>query len=302
MLGRLGCFCFLFLAVGCGGEPAKPPPVTPGPPRAGIRYLAGGDSRDDKSRVLPWAFREARARGAKAFLFLGDMELTPQLDSHFRNELRDLDPVPFYPVLGNHEIRLFGFAPIGVGQAEKEFRQHFLDTARTPVHSSLPGRVVYSVNLPGGLHFVALDNVSQKGFGPDQLAWLASDLERARADARVRFVIVGMHKPFAKNGVSTHGMDQDGEPAIADSDAALALLQKHRVSLILASHVHEFAELEQGGIKSYITGGLGAPLDRSGPEHAFHHFLESELGEKDLTVSVVRFDGKPTLADGEMED
>jgi hypothetical protein len=33
-------------------------------------------------------------------------------------------------------------------------------------------------------------------------------------------VIVGMHKPLAKNGLSTHGMDTDGPGAAADSDAA----------------------------------------------------------------------------------
>ena len=73
-------------------------------------------------------------------------------------------------------------------------------------------------------------------------------------------------------------------------------------SALLASHVHEFANLEQAGIPSYITGGLGAPLDNSGPEHAFHRFLEIEVTNAGLRVAVVRFDGKPSLADGEMED
>jgi hypothetical protein len=148
---------------------------------------------------------------------------------------------------------------------------------------------------------VALDNVTQNGFGSEQLAWLAKDLEHARNDTSVRFVVAGMHKPLAKNGVSTHGMDKDGAQALADSDAALALFVKHHVDLIVASHVHEFAHFSQSGIASYITGGLGAPLDHSGPEHAFHHFLQLEVGDA-LGVKVVRFDGKPTLANGEMDD
>jgi hypothetical protein len=266
-------------------------------PPTGARYIVGGDSRDDASHVLPWAFREAKARGASSFFFLGDMELTPQLDPHFLNELTLLDPIPFYPALGNHEVRVFGFANIGSRQAEGAFRKRFLGTPRTPITSSIEDKVVYSVDVPGGVHFIALDNASQDGFGPAQLGWLSHDLEQARADPRVRYVIVGMHKPLAHNGVSTHGMDSDGAQAALDSDAALALFVKYRVALVLASHVHEFAHFSQAGIESYITGGLGAPLDRSGADRAFHHFLQLDVGDDAIHVTVVRFDGKPTFGE-----
>jgi hypothetical protein len=288
------------LGLGCAAEPPRPP-VSPATPPAGARYIIGGDSRDDAAHVLPWAFREAKARGASGFLFLGDMELTPDLDAHFAKELPLLDPVPFYPALGNHEVRVFGFVPIGRQQAERAFRDRFLGTARTPITSSITDKVVYSVDLPGGLHFIALDNVSQNGFGAAQLAWLALDLEHASQDPRVRHVVVGMHKPLAHNGVSTHGMDGDGAQAIADSDAALALLVKYKTSLVVASHVHEFAHFSQGGIDSYISGGLGAPLDRSGPDHAFHHFLQLDLTDAEIHVSVVRFDGKPSYGEEDAE-
>ena len=302
---RAPVFAFALAVAGCGGTPA-PAPAAP-PPAAAVpagvtRFLAGGDSRDDSAHVLPWAFREAKARGAAAFFFLGDMELTPQFDAHFRRELDDLGPVLFYPVLGNHEVELFGFLQVGHAGAEAAFRAHFLGTARTPVQSQLADRVVYSADLPGGMHFVALDNCSQRGFGTDQLAWLAADLERARESPAVRHVVVGMHKPLAHNGVATHGMDADGPEAQADSDAALALFQRHRVSLVLASHVHQFVKFEQGGIPSYVTGGLGAPLNRAGPEHAFHHFLELDATADDIQVNVVRFDGTPSVETDDVHD
>ncbi len=268
-----------------------------------MRILVGGDSRDDSSHVVPWAFGEARARGASAFLFLGDMEITPQIDSAFAAELRDLDPVPFYPVLGNHEIKTFGFLSVGVGGAERAFRARFLGTARTPVRSELPDRVVYSADLPGGVHLVALDNVTENGFGAPQLAWLADDLEKANADPSTRHIVVGMHKPLCKNGVSTHGMDKDGPGAAADSDAALALFRKDRVSLVLASHVHQFAKFDEAGIPAYITGGLGAPLDRVGADRAFHHFLQLDVSDDAIQVTVVKFGGAQSVArEGEPED
>jgi len=270
--------------------------VQPSAPPVGFRYLAGGDSRNDSQHVVPWAFAEAKARRASGFFFLGDMEITPELARWFRDELAQLAPVPFYPVLGNHEIHQFGFLPIGVAQAEKSFRVKFLDSVHGAPPSALTDKVVYSVDLPGGVHFVALDNVTQHGFGADQMAWLADDLTRARADATTRHIVVGMHKPLAHNGFSTHGMEHDGPAALADSDAALALFQKNGVSLILMSHVHQFAKLELGGIPAYVTGGLGAPLDAAPPEHAFHHFLQLDASDTALQVSVVRFDGQQTVA------
>jgi hypothetical protein len=192
--------------------------------------------------------------------------------------------------------------PLGKAEAERAFRRRFLGTSRTPVTNSITDKVVYSVDLPGGLHFIALDNVSQNGFGPAQLAWLGLDLEQASQNASVRHIVIGMHKPLAHNGVATHGMDADGAQAVAESDAALALFVKNRVELIIASHVHQFAELVQAGIHSYITGGLGAPLTRSGPDHAFHHFLQLDVADDGIRVAVVRFGGPPSVAaEGEDE-
>jgi hypothetical protein len=293
--------CMLVLALAACGSPPAPVVGVKAPPSV-TRFIIGGDSRDDTSHVLPWAFHEANARGAVAFVFLGDMELTPTLDPSFVRELALLDPIPFYPVLGNHEVKRFGFIGGDKAALERQFRKRFLDTPRTPVMTSIDGKVVYSTSLPGGVHFVALDNVSQKGFGDEQLAWLAQDLDRASADPHVRFIIVGMHKPLARNGVTTHGMDHDGERAVADSDAALVLLAQHAVALIVASHDHRFAQFTQASIPSYITGGLGAPLDRATPQAGFHHFLQVDVDDGPrLHVEVVRFPGEPSIGE-EIDD
>src|SRR6202521_5456814 len=75
----------------------------PDQPQPGVIRLAiGGDSRNDwrtplaKSPVLPWAFKQAKKRAAKAFFFLGDLEITPSLDKLIAPELADLGGVPFY--------------------------------------------------------------------------------------------------------------------------------------------------------------------------------------------------------------
>src|SRR5262249_26369296 len=149
--------------------------------------------------------------------------------------LPKLGDLPFYPVLGNHEIMRLGKIMLSVSERkdmEHQFRVFFLDTARTPVHSALPDRIAYSVDLAGGVHFIVLDNVSGPGFGLQQLTWLESDLKAAKHAASTKFIVVGMHKAPAKSGVITHAMDEDGQPAMADSDKALALFKQYGVSLI----------------------------------------------------------------------
>jgi hypothetical protein len=299
-----------FAALACGG--ADPPPPSPvpaareaAPPAAApIRYMIGGDSRDDTAHVLPWAFQEARARGVGAVIFLGDMEHEARLDGQFGAELGILGPIPFYPVLGNHEsVRrpLGAAAPDGeAARALSVYAGRFLGTQRTPVRSAFPDKLVYAADLPGGLHFVALDNVSQPGFGKDQLAWLDADLGKARAGG-ARHVVVGMHKALAGSGVTQHAMDEDGPGAVADSEAAFAMIQKAGVELVVASHFHAFAEYTQRGVHCFITGGLGAPLDAAhGVQAAFHHFLVADVRpDAPLAVSVVRFTGTPAVAKGE---
>ena len=108
--------------------------------------------------------------------------------------------------------------------------------------------------------------------------------------------------PDTKNGKTTHSMDADGPGAIADSDAALALMVKYRVSLIAASHLHAFLELRIAGIPMFITGGLGAPLDKGGPDYAFHHFVQLDVGADGLHASVVHFPGPQSEPDGEDKD
>src|ERR1700687_551435 len=251
------------------------------PPQGTIRLAIGGDSRDDIREVVPWAFKEARRRRAKAFLFLGDLELTPAEDALFLRKLDDLDGGPFYPVMGNHEVESFGFLWRSDSKSRdrvKTFKQRFI---KVPVNlAPAEDRVVYAADLEGNIHFVALDNISRRGggFGPEQLAWLEEDLKAASAAKKV--ILVGMHKGLANNPVTTHAMDEDGAAAIEDSDAALRLFSTYNVALVVVSHNHMYAAynqhpINQPGIEVRLTGGLGAPLVKGlrADEGGFHHFL-----------------------------
>ena len=271
-------------AAGQANATSVPSAAAKDPPADGVyRYLVGGDARNDSAKVLPWAFGQFKDRGASAFIFLGDMEIAGALDEHFDKELCDCGDILFYPTLGNHEVIAFSRT-----DAQKKFHERFLGTTRTPVTSVFEDKVVYSVDLKGGLHFIALDNVSQRGFGSDQLKWLEDDLSKANAASGVKHIVVGMHKPLAKNGITKHAMDEDGEAAVKESDAALELLQKHKVEIIFASHLHALRRFTQGNITAYISGGLGAPLLS---DSEYHHVLQMDVSDAKIDVSVLKFPG-----------
>ena len=280
-------------------------PLPDQPPPDVTRLAIGGDSRDDHKGVVPWAFKEAGKRGAKAFFFLGDLELTPAEDELFLRKLPDLGTVLFYPTMGNHEVETLGFVRMPARESRervKEFKDKFVKAHDVNL-ADIGDAVAYSADLEGGIHLIALDNVSRKdeGFGSQQLKWLAADLDAAHAAQKI--ILVGMHKGLAKNPVTTHAMDEDGPSAIQDSDAALALFKTYKVAMVFVSHSHMYAAYNQEGLEVRLTGGLGAPVVKglSEGDGGFHHFLLVDVphvrSNTPLLVQVVRFPGPPTQDD-----
>ncbi len=164
-----------------------------------------------------------------------------------------------------------------------------------PAEARASRRVFYAIDLPGGVHFVALDNVSDAGFGRAQLDWLARDLRAAKG--RGATIVVGMHKALAENGVTRHDMDEDGASAVRESEEALGYFEESGVKLILASHEHGYWEVRQRvrgpGIRGFVTGGLGAPLRVcAGREHAFFHYLVLDVVRGEIDVHVVEVPGR----------
>jgi Calcineurin-like phosphoesterase len=214
--------------------------------------------------------------------------------------------------MGNHEVEIFGLIRGRNSESlekVKKFKEKFL-TTHTEVHlAPLPDMVLYSVDLDGGIHFIALDNVSRKGegFGTEQLGWLEQDLKTASTARKV--ILVGMHKGLANNPVTSHAMDEDGPQAVKDSEAALALFKNYKVAMIFVSHSHMYAAYPQDkdGLQVRLTGGMGAPLVKGLAEAdgGFHHFLLADVfpdqSKTPVRVQVVKFPCKPPCKPSQSE-
>jgi len=98
---------------------------------------------------MPWAFAEAKKRRAKAFFFLGDLEITSAIDKRVLPELAQLGDIPFYPAMGNHEVETVGIFRLPKAESElkvRKFKNEFL-TAPAINLSPFLDTLVYSVDL-----------------------------------------------------------------------------------------------------------------------------------------------------------
>jgi hypothetical protein len=69
--------------------------------------------------------------------------------------------------VGNREVETFGIVRLPKSESllnVRRFKEEFLTAAGVNL-APLADAVVYSVDLAGGIHLIALDNVSRKGEG-----------------------------------------------------------------------------------------------------------------------------------------
>jgi 3',5'-cyclic AMP phosphodiesterase CpdA len=130
----------------------------------------------------------------------------------------------FY-VPGEHDAGLDG------GQL---FREHF-------------GETHYSFDY-NGVHFIALDNVSQAKpqVGAEQLAWLKKDLARFPKTAPV---VVFTHRPL-------FDLRPDWEWFTSDGDDVMNTLAPYENVTVLYGHIHRDDEHEVGHVKHYAARSL----------------------------------------------
>lgn len=203
-----------------------------------------GPFNPDARGTLPKAVAAVNALGETPdfVIFTGDLTHTtddPRERRKRMNEVRDMvaalkvKTVRFIP--GEHD------AALDNGRAFKEFF----------------GPTNYAFDHKG-VHFIALDNVSDPAaqLGDAQLAWLADDLQRQPANARI---VVFAHRPL-------FDLYPQWDWATRDGAKAVELLLPHANVTVFYGHIHQENHHMTGHIAHHSAKSLIYPLPAPGSQ------------------------------------
>ncbi|HZR45118.1 MAG TPA: Ig-like domain-containing protein, partial [Candidatus Manganitrophaceae bacterium] len=162
-----------------------------------------------------------------------DPEFDPR---YFLPYQRLIDHLPFYPVVGNHDI---------TADAGATFMSNFFHP---------DGRLYYDFHW-GNTHFIALD--SNDPSDPAQLAWLDQTLAQSQAGWKIAY----FHHPPYNSGFF-------GDAFKNVREAFVPLFEKYHVDVVFTGHAHDYERTcpiladrcVANGITYIVTGGGGAPL------------------------------------------
>ena len=109
-----------------------------------------------------------------------------------------------------------------------------------------------------GVHFIAIDNVSDPGakIGDEQLAWLAADLAKQPKDARI---VVLTHRPL-------FDLQPQWDWATRDGDKAIELLMPYKNVTVFYGHIHQENHHMTGHIAHHSAKSLIFPLPAPGSQ------------------------------------
>jgi predicted phosphodiesterase len=229
-----------------------------------FRFAVFGDSGSGKAQQYEVA-REVERQNVDFILHLGDVvyshgedkEYLPRMYLPYKNLLAR---VPFFPVIGNHDMHTAHGQP-------------WLD------NFALPGKERYYRFSYGNALFIALDSYE---INSESAEWLERRL--ARTDKLWKFVF--FHEPPFSNRIGRSG----------NADARnlwVPLFEKYKVDIVFSGHDHMYTHFEPKNGVSYIVEGVGGRTVRKRNPQAtgvlFTNDSKYGFGLVDITGPKLRF-------------
>ncbi len=177
-----------------------------------------------------------------------------------------LGSVPFYPALGNHDVRTADGAP-------------YLEAFALPKE---PGGERWYTFSHGPAQLWCLDSTRPLGPGSPQYEWLARDGAASEARWKIAFF---HHPPFSS------GLHGSSGPIQRD---LVPLFARLGFDLVLTGHDHHYERIRpQGGVTYVVTGGGGGMLYRAGGApwtaavRTEHHFVGVTIAGDTLALRAI---------------
>ena len=236
-----------------------------------VQFAVLGDSRDGK-RVYTQLIQQILERKPHFIIHLGDMISRPNEKEWKRFfEISDMIEIPFFPVVGNHEIA-------GTAPGEEMYQKQF----------ALPDEKTYYAFQTGDALFVILDSERGKEkIKDEQWSWLRDILSFSNAPLKMVFI----HRPlFVPPDSFKQGKAMDRYPSARDD--LHQLFVKTKVKAVFQGDDHRYDRTEKDRILYVITGGGGAPLYAPKDAGGYFHYVWVSVQKGRLEGEVVNLDGQ----------
>ena len=231
-----------------------------------LTFAVLGDNRSNQT-VFEQVLKAMAGDPSLAFaIIVGDMVERGALEefTDFFKQIKPYGRMPFLTAVGNHDL--------GKDQNLTLYREIF-------------GPDYYTFRLQDH-YFIVVNDVEADGVGEVQWRWLEKELEHSRSyKTRLVFLHIPLFDP--RGGDKRHCLPEAAGRRLA------ALFRQYQVTHIFAGHIHSYFSGNWGGVPYTITGGAGAPLYGTDPNHFFHHYLKVTLqgGEVHIAVQRIKTEG-----------
>jgi predicted phosphodiesterase len=226
-----------------------------------VTFAVMGDSRDNPP-VFGGLLKKVDRDSELAFVIhLGDMVREAEVDQYqtFFTVVRQNLHKPLLAVVGNHELT--GDRDLNL------FHQIF-------------GLDYYAFQI-GQNYFIAINDAAEaEGMSQAQLRGLEAELQKSQTyKTRMVFCHIPLYDP--RDGDKPHSLKPE------EAAKLLSLFKKYNVTYVFAGHIHSYYAGDWKGLPYNITGGAGAPLAGTDPQHAFYHYLKVSLQGDQVQIQVI---------------
>ena len=241
------------------------------------QFAVSGDSRNCGDLIMPAIAAGAARHHAEFYWHLGDFRRISQPDNDILDEVdpktgaprHSISPdeyqtmvwddflrmqigafdeahVPVFLGIGNHET----ISPKDRAQYIAKFGDRLdspaLKKQRLQDDPKAQQPQTYYHWIKDGVDFISLDNATTDEFDKAEMTWLNRVLDRDRADASIRSIVVGMHEALPDSLSNSHSMGASSQGLLSGrcvyKSLAKAQKQDHKNVYVLASHSHFYMD------------------------------------------------------------